>query len=366
MRIHGVALACALFAGNAFAGLPDWAKAIAESAPPIPEGSPEWPSRILFSEVRIEVNPKGSPWRVIQRSAGQILSNRADDRMLGLFNFNDDTKVKKSKGWHVPPGERAERNIGGSVDVTISDTFLTDAKARAIALEGLKRGSLVFFEFEAERKPYTSTDTFSLGDASRPVDQERVVLTAPPGWTLRHEWLRTKGPEPRQEGTTWTFEVSGWMPPKEEPLGLDANDLSPRLVVALDPPAGAPPAVPTLPDWDGFARWFQGIAQGRDATDPAIEAAAKEALAGASAEPLDRIRAVALLVRNRVRYLSRAVGIGGYTPAYAKATLAGLYGDCKDKGTLFRSVLKAAGFESYPILISATEADTVADTIPDP
>jgi hypothetical protein len=124
--------------------------------------------------------------------------------------------------------------------------------------------------------------------------------------------------------------------------------------------------VPTLADWDGFARWFQGIAKGRDAADPSIDAAAKAALAGATAEPLDRIRAVALLVRNRVRYLSRAVGIGGYTPAYAKATLAGLYGDCKDKGTLFRSVLAAAGFESYPILINATETDTVADAIPDP
>ena len=370
MRGHRIVFACALAAlavtVEARAGLPDWAKAIAESAPPIPEGSPEWPSRVLYSEVRIEVDPKGSPWRVVQRSAGQILSNRADDVMLGFFNFNDDTKVKKSKGWHVPPGERAERNIGGSVDVTMSDTFLTDAKARAVALQGLKRGSLVFFEFEAERKPYTSSETFSLGDATRPVDLERVVLAAPPGWTLRHAWLRSKGPEPSRDATGWTFQVSGWMPPKEEPLGPDASDLTPRLVVALDPPAGAPPAVPALSDWDGFARWFQGLAKGRDASDPAIEAAAKEALAGAPAEPLDRIRAVALLVRNRVRYLSRAVGIGGYTPAYAKATLAGLYGDCKDKGTLFRSVLSAAGFESYPILINATRADTVADTIPDP
>src|SRR4030095_11955306 len=126
---------------------------------------------------------------------------------------------------------------------------------------------------------------------------------------------------------------------------LEASDLAPRLVVALDPPAGAAPAVPPLADWDGFAHWFQGLAKGRDAADPAIQAAAKEALAGASGEPLDRIRSVALLVRNRVRYLSRAVGIGGYTPAYAKATLAGLYGGRKENGTPLQSVLYADGLD---------------------
>jgi len=61
MRGHRIVFACALAAlavtVEARAGLPDWAKAIAESAPPIPEGSPEWPSRVLYSEVRIEVDP---------------------------------------------------------------------------------------------------------------------------------------------------------------------------------------------------------------------------------------------------------------------------------------------------------------------
>lgn len=348
------------------AGLPDWAKAIAESAPPLPEGSPEWTSRTLFTERRIEVDPKGSPWRVVERTATQVLSNRADDVMFGIFTFNDDTKVKKSKGWHVPPGDRAERNIGGTLDVTMTDTFLTDAKARAVALTGVKRGSLVFFEFEADRKPYTSTETFSLGDPARPVDRERVVVSAPPGWTLRHAWLRGTGPEPVRDAAGWTFETTGWTPPKDEPLGPEASDLTPRLVVAMDPPAGAAPAAVPLADWDAFARWFQGLARGREVPDATIEAAAKEAVAGAGPEPLDKIRAMALLVRNRVRYVSRAVGIGGYTPAAATATLAGLYGDCKDKGTLLRSVLAAGGFTSYPILINATWADTVADAVPDP
>jgi len=361
----GCALAALLAAGHARAGLPDWAKPIAASAAPIPEGSPEWPARVLLYERRVEVDPRGI-WRVVERTAMQILSNRADDMMFGTFTFNDDTKVKKSKGWHVPPGEHAERNMGGSVDVAMGDAFLSDAKARAIALDGLKRGSLVFFEFEAEQKPYTSTETFMLGDPRRPVDVARIVVTAPPGWTLRHAWLRAKGPEPVHDATSWTFELAGWLPPKDEPLGVEPHDLTPRLVVGIDPPATPAPVVPPLADWDGFARWFQGLARGRDVADPAIAAAAKEAVAAAGAEPIDKIRAIALLVRNRVRYVSRAVGIGGYTPAYAKATLAGLYGDCKDKGTLYRAALSAAGFESYPILISATEADTVADAVPDP
>ncbi len=353
-------------ASPALAGLPDWAKAIAEATPAAPETGSEWPSRVLFSETRVEIDPKGSPWRVVERSAIQVLTNRTDDMMFGFFAFNDDTKVKKSKGWHLPPGERAERNVGGSVDLTMPDKFLTDAKSRAIALEGMKKGSMAFFEFEAERKPYTSTESFDLGDPERPLDRARIVVSAPPGWTIRHEWLRGAGPEPVRDGSIWVFERSGWIPPDEEQLATDPGDVTPRLVIAADPPAGASTGAVPLSDWDAFARWFQGLANGRDASDPAIERAAKEALTGAGAAPLDRIRAIALLVRNRVRYVSRAVGIGGYTPAPAKDTLAGLYGDCKDKGTLFRSLLAPAGFASYPMMINATQGDTVAGTVPDP
>jgi hypothetical protein len=348
------------------AGLPAWAKPIAESAPAVPEASPLWPSRVLFSETRLVVDPEGGTWRVVKRRAEQFLSNRVDDTTFGFFQFNDDMKVKRSKGWHVPRGERADRDLGGAVDITLTDVFLTDRKVRAVALEGVKKASLVFYEFEAERKPYTLTDAFALGDPAVPVDEERVVVETPPGWGLRYAWLRAEGSPPARVANTWTFKVPAWVPAETERLAPDPADLAFRLVIALEPPSGVTTPVPPLPDWNAFGRWFQKVAAGRDAADAAIAKASQQALAKAGPDPLARIRAEALFVRDNVRYLSRAVGIGGYTPRIASETLAALYGDCKDKGTLFRSMLASAGFTSYPILINATAPETVADAVPDP
>jgi hypothetical protein len=350
----------------AVAGLPDWAKPIAASAPDVPSGSPKWPTQTLLSELRVTVGEGGGVWRVHERVAEQYLSNRVDTTQVGLFAFNSDMKMKTSRGWHILPGERAHRNIGGAIDVAVSPNFESDAKARAVALEGVKKGSLVFTEFDAEKKPYTLSESFSFGRGGGPVALERVIVELPPGWSLRHAWLRTPGVEPVHSGNVWTFELQDRTSEEHETLGPDPDEIAPRLVVAMIPPEGTAAAVTVLRDWNDFAAWLSTIAKGRDQADAATEKAAKDALTAAGPEPLDRIRAVALFVRGRVRYLARAVGIGGYTPRPAGKTLADLNGDCKDKGTLLRAMLAPAGFRSYPILINATEADTVSDAVPDP
>jgi len=73
---------------------------------------------------------------------------------------------------------------------------------------------------------------------------------------------------------------------------------------------------------------------------------------------------LAAFVRDRVRYVSKEIGIGGYQPRPAAEILTDLNGDCKDKGTLLRSLLAAEGLESYPIIVNATHKATVSDEIP--
>jgi hypothetical protein len=356
-------LAAALFAPPARAGLPEWAKAVAQSAPELPEGMPEWPSRTLLWERHVIVSPDGT-WKIDDRKAEQYLSNRVDDIAFHFFAYDDTTKIKRSKGWHVPPGERAHRDVAGAIDVAVSDTFLTDAKARAIALEGVKKGSLVFYEVEAEAKPYALAMRESFFDEV-PVAAARYVVDLPPGWSLHHAWLPSAGPEPVRSGSTWTFELKELSPVKAERLGPDPFAVAPELVLGLTPPAGAAPPTPAFRDWSDLGRWWWSIAKGRDAGGPPIQKAADDAISKAGAGAIERIRAVTLYVRDRVRYLDREVGIGGYQPRPATQVFNELYGDCKDKGTLLRAMLAAEGYLSYPILVKASRPDTVAESVPD-
>jgi len=360
--VVAIALGIAGLARPAVAGLPAWAKAVVETAPPVPEGAPEWPERTLLAETSIVVSPDGATWRIRRHEVTQVLSNRVADLAFGSFAFDDTTKIKKSKGWHVPAGERARRNSGGAMDLTLPTDFLTDSKARIVALDGVKKGSLVVYEFEAESHPYTLTDVELFCD-DVPISVARWSIELPPSWTLKYAWLPGTGPEPSRNGDTWSFERRDLVPEREEALGESPADLRPRLLVALQPPAGEAPKTPAFADWNDLGRWYQELAKGREAATPEIKLAIQSVLAKSGAAQLDRLRAVTLYVRDRVRYLSREVGIGGYQPRPASQVFAELYGDCKDKGTLLRAALHVAGFESYPVLIHASNPYTVAPDV---
>jgi len=363
--VLAIAFVLGAAARPAAAGIPDWAKAVAESAPAVEDGTPEWPARTLFASTSIVVSPDGSVWRVQRRKVCQFLSNRVADSTFESFQFNDTTKVKKSKGWHVPPGERAHRNVGGAIDLVLSSSFLTDAKERIVALDAVRRGSLVVYEFEAESRPYTLTNVQSFYD-DVPVTLARWSIELPPGWTLAYAWLPGDGPAPTHTGNTWVVELHDLVPVRYEPMGDNPGDQAPRLVVALQPPSGMAPATPAFADWDAVGRWFQALADGRERASPEIQSSSKALLAKAGPAPLDRIRALSLFVRDRVRYVAREVGIGGYQPHPASQVFTELYGDCKDKGTLLRATLATSGFEAYPILIHASNPYTVAPKVPAP
>ena len=62
---------------------------------------------------------------------------------------------------------------------------------------------------------------------------------------------------------------------------------------------------------------------------------------------------MAEFVQKTIRYVAVEIGIGGYQPHFAQETFRNQYGDCKDKVTLFRSLMKALNRDVYPVLINA-------------
>ena len=54
--------------------------------------------------------------------------------------------------------------------------------------------------------------------------------------------------------------------------------------------------------------------------------------------------------RDKTRYVSVSIGIGGWRPHHAELTKSRGYGDCKDMSTLLISYLRLMEIESYPVL----------------
>jgi hypothetical protein len=188
-------------------------------------------------------------------------------------------------------------------------------------------------------------------------------VEVPPGWTVRHAWLRTPGATPTVEGNVHHWELHDVPVPDEEIDGDLPSERAPILYVSFEPPRESPPAVPWFANWAAVSRWYEDLAQGRAAVTPALASAAQLADRAAGDDPVRKIALLAEFVRDRVRYVAREIGIGGYQPRPAAELLKDLNGDCKDKGTLLRSLLAAEGFESYPIIVNATQKATVSDEV---
>jgi hypothetical protein len=133
------------------------------------------------------------------------------------------------------------------------------------------------------------------------------------------------------------------------------------------PPSGNRASFPSLNNWAAVSRWVSGLVDpAAEATD-AIRAKARE-LAEKSSGELDKIRAIASFVQ-QTNYVEISLNItkgGGYTPRPAEETLAKNYGDCKDKVTLMRALLKAVGIESYLTTIFYGDRQFVHSEWPSP
>lgn len=368
-RVWGLAAAlaagiCLLDAPTAIAAnLPAWTAEIVESAPAPERASEQDDWRILLSDTHIEVQPDGTLF-IRRRLAAQALQDGVSSIGIGAYRFDDNATILKARAWHLLPSGKARRSRGPAIDFTLDPSVLTDAKVRLVPVTGAGLGSLAFFEFEGRESPETLTFAVLFFEGA-PVDVARFAVRVPPAWTLRHDWLRIDGPDPQVRDGAYVWELPG-LPgrAKVEPLGESALDRAPMLVLAFSPPEEGPATTPAaVSDWKGLAGWYDALARGKHEATAQIRSL-RDSQLGGDLGLYERIRTTGRYVRDNVRYVANEIGIGGYQPRPADQVLLQKYGDCKDKGTLFRSLLAADGIHSYAILVNASSDGTVSPEVP--
>ncbi len=117
-----------------------------------------------------------------------------------------------------------------------------------------------------------------------------------------------------------------------------------------------PPAdvhLSTFQSWEEVGRWYGSLQQDRVKPTPEIRTKAAELTKGAGDDNA-KLLAIYKYVSTQFHYIGIAFGIGRYQPHPAAEVLSNQYGDCKDKHTLFASLLDAAGIKAYPALISSS------------
>ncbi len=359
-----VAIAAAAVPSAALAAKPpDWARSVVEAAPAEPEAESAFPEKILLLETKDEVQRDGTV-RGRQRYATQILSGGTRGLELGWFHFDEaTTQMKAHRAWHVPPGKGAKRSRQAPVDVVVGSEFLTNSKARVVPVADVEKGSIVLFEFETLETPRFLPRSVAFG-ASVPIGVERYVLEVPEGWKVEWDWLRGGGPEPLVSGSLYTWERAEAPPLRDEPMAPPLPERQSRLAVNVIPPASVEIAPAVFETWGDFSSWYEDLLGRRHEADSSVRDAATEALPGGAGGAESAVGGAGRYVRDKVRYVAVELGIGAMQPRKATETLANLYGDCKDKGTLFRSLLSTRGVDSYPILVNSSFDGMISEAIP--
>ena len=110
--------------------------------------------------------------------------------------------------------------------------------------------------------------------------------------------------------------------------------------------------ISTFADWTQLGQWYEQLQSPRAVVTPPIRAEADELVKDQSTTAA-KVSAIYNYVSKNIRYVSLSFGLGRYQPHTAADVLANQYGDCKDKATLFESLLAAEGIRSYPVLINS-------------
>ncbi|MFZ0301073.1 MAG: DUF3857 domain-containing protein [Terracidiphilus sp.] len=110
--------------------------------------------------------------------------------------------------------------------------------------------------------------------------------------------------------------------------------------------------VTTFKSWEEVGAWYDSLQKNAVVVTPAIKARADMLTKGLTSDE-DKVRTIFNDVAMLIHYVALDFGIGRYQPHAADDVLANEYGDCKDKHTLLAALLKAAGIEAWPVLISS-------------
>jgi hypothetical protein len=111
--------------------------------------------------------------------------------------------------------------------------------------------------------------------------------------------------------------------------------------------------VTTFKSWEEVGAWYDSLQKNAVVVTPAIHTRAALLTKGLTSDE-EGVRAIFNDVAMLIHYVALDFGIGRYQPHAADDVLSNEYGDCKDKHTLLAALLKAAGIEAWPVLISSS------------
>lgn len=351
------------FAPRAAAGgdAPQWMHAVAGA--PLPAYDEKTDAVLLYSDTNVTVL-SADKVRTHVREAYKIL--RPEGRGHGTVEvfFNRDRKINSLHGWCIPSqGKDYEVKDKDAVDVSPQiegGELVSDVKLRLLRIPAPDPGNIVGYEYEVEERPFWLQDSWHFQETD-PVRESHYSLQLPPGWVFKASWLSHEEVKPDEKGGGLQWTISDVKGIRREPDMPPWRGAAGQMIVSFFP-SGGTTQKNELATWEGMSIWEANLYSGRMEASDAIKQKVSSLTAGKTTQ-LQKMQAIALFVQREIRYVAIELGIGGWQPHAATEVFEHKYGDCKDKATLMRAMLRVIGVDSYQVVIN-TERGSITRESP--
>jgi hypothetical protein len=236
--------------------------------------------------------------------------------------------------------------------------LVDDVKYRVLQIPAAEPGNIVGYEYEVEELPFHLQDIWRFQEPD-PVRESHYSLQLPASWEFKFSWLNYPEAKPVESGNNlWRWTVNDVKGVRSEPEMPPVSGVVGQMVVSFFPPGGR--AVNGFAAWDDIGKWYGSLATGRLDASPEIKQQVA-ALTASKSGQLQKMQALAQFVQHDIRYVAIELGIGGWQPHAAPDVFSHHYGDCKDKATLMRSMLREIGVDSYYVVINSNRGAVTRD-----
>jgi hypothetical protein len=317
-----------------------------------PADYPEETSILLLDDgiVRYEPDGRGSTTfrsitQVLRPDASEGLSERRFSYAPKHEKFTLNwIRVVKPDGTVI--SEKPSHLQESDVPAEMGDPTYSDRKVIRASLTGVEPGVLIDVSYTTEElKPFLAGDFFESWSihAGGTVRRSRYILDVPEGFTprIREINLTFRRTEKVSGGRhVYTWAVNDVKRVKAEVFAPDSNGVLMSLRVS------------SPINWTDIGKWYADNAKSRYVLTPAVEAKLSSVVEKARTLG-DSVAAVHRWIAQDIRYVSIALGLGGYQPRSPDEVVKTGFGDCKDKATIFVTAIERMGLEARPVILNS-------------
>jgi hypothetical protein len=292
----------------------------------------------------------------------KILRPEGRDRGVAFVSFNPQRKIESLQGWCIPAQgkdyEVKEKDAIETSPNTEGGELISDTKYKILRIPAAEIGNIVGYEYEIEEQPIFLQDIWDFQGVD-PVREAHYSLLLPAGWEFKSSWLNHAEAKPNHPGgNSWEWSVTDVKAIRPESHMPPVEGIQGEMILSFY--SSDAPAYNANADWKAMGKWYLNLVGQRVDASPEIKQEVAT-LTGPKVTVRQKMQAIAAFVQHDIRYVGIWLGIGGFQPHSAPEVFSHRYGDCKDKATLVRSMLREIGVDSYYVVINDRRGTVTGD-----